>query len=267
MPVRAVAELLFWRPVPRSEPSAEALASSLELFALHRQALADAVVAGQLGPAADSDEAAWLISTLVSGVLTQTLANEPDVAWGRGRSPRCSPAPGGAADAVSAAVAPSSVRSRVTEHGASGDPPAVTSFLARAATCAVLAAGLLACGAAPEPPPVVAPPPPPTTPPIVAPVEQPVERPVERAVPAAPAATSWTMPDLVGANLQDAQNAIQRMTDLGIAVTYSHDRSGAGRNQVLDRNWKVCSQNVAPGGTVTAESRIDFGAVKLEENC
>lgn len=108
-------------------------------------------------------------------------------------------------------------------------------------------------------------PPPPT--PIAAPVELPVEQPVEQAVPAAPAATSWTMPDLVGANLQDAQNAIQRMTDFGIAVTYSHDESGAGRNQVLDRNWKVCSQNVAPGDTVTAESRIDFGAVKLEENC
>lgn len=82
---RAVAELLFWRPVPRFEPSAEAFEPSAELVALHRQALADAVERGQLGPGADSDEAVWLLSTLLSGVLTQTFANEPDVAWGRGR--------------------------------------------------------------------------------------------------------------------------------------------------------------------------------------
>lgn len=126
----------------------------------------------------------------------------------------------------------------------------MTSSLARAATCVVLAAGLLACGAAPDP--AQAPPPPPTTPPVVAPVEQPVEQ----AVPAEPASTIWTMPDLVGANLQDAQNTMQRMTDFGIAVTYSHDESGAGRAQVLDRNWKVCSQNVPPGDTVTARARL-----------
>jgi hypothetical protein len=57
----------------------------VELVALHRTALADAVAAGQLGSAADSDEAVWLISTMISGVLTQTFANEPDAKWGKGR--------------------------------------------------------------------------------------------------------------------------------------------------------------------------------------
>jgi hypothetical protein len=55
------------------------------MFELHRIALADAVAAGQLGPGADSDEAVWLVSTLISGVLTQTFANEPEVTWGKGR--------------------------------------------------------------------------------------------------------------------------------------------------------------------------------------
>ena len=75
------------------------------------------------------------------------------------------------------------------------------------------------------------------------------------------------MPDLVGANLQDAQNAIQSLTDFAIAVTTSHDETGKGRAQVIDRNWKVCSQNVRPGETVTTGTEIDFGAVKLEESC
>jgi PASTA domain len=82
-----------------------------------------------------------------------------------------------------------------------------------------------------------------------------------------PTGTSWTMPDLVGSNLQDAQNAVQDLTDFAIAVTTSHDSTGAGRQQVLDRNWKVCSQSVAPGTTITKGTRIDFGTVKLDEAC
>lgn len=75
------------------------------------------------------------------------------------------------------------------------------------------------------------------------------------------------MPDLVGANLQDAQNAIQALTDFGIAVTTSTDATGAGRAQLLDNNWTVCAQNVAPGETITADTDIDFAAVKLDESC
>ena len=39
----------------------------------------------QLGPEADSDEAVYLISTLITGVLSQAIANEPDLEWGQGR--------------------------------------------------------------------------------------------------------------------------------------------------------------------------------------
>lgn len=80
-------------------------------------------------------------------------------------------------------------------------------------------------------------------------------------------ATSWTMPDLVASNLQSAQDQIQSLTDFAIAVTISHDATGAGRHQALDRNWKVCTQNIPPGSAIDSDTRIDFGAVKLEERC
>jgi AcrR family transcriptional regulator len=82
---RAIAQLLFWRPVPSFEPSPEAFAPSVEMVALERAAMADAVVAGQLGPEADSDEAIYLVSTLITGALSQAMANEPGLPWGQGR--------------------------------------------------------------------------------------------------------------------------------------------------------------------------------------
>jgi len=82
-----------------------------------------------------------------------------------------------------------------------------------------------------------------------------------------PPAPQWTMPDLVGATLQDAQDQIQTLTGDAVYFTDSHDLTGENRNQVLDANWKVCTQNVEPGAPVTTASRIDFGVVKLEETC
>ena len=82
---RPTAQLLFWRPVPSFEPSPEAFAPSVEMVALQRDALAEAVARRQLGPDADSEDAVHLISTLITGVLSQALANEPDLEWGQGR--------------------------------------------------------------------------------------------------------------------------------------------------------------------------------------
>src|SRR5689334_9856598 len=73
---QALAQLLFWRPVPGFEPSPEAFAPSEEIAALQHQAIADAVAAGQLGSEA-LDEAGLMVSILVKGVLTQAMANEP----------------------------------------------------------------------------------------------------------------------------------------------------------------------------------------------
>ncbi len=128
----------------------------------------------------------------------------------------------------------------------------------RAALAALTAAALTAC-AGPTAPAA------PTTVIVTVPVPAPA---ATAPVPtSAPTPTSWTMPNLVGSGLQDAQDAIQKLTGYGIAVTTSHDATGAGRMQVSDRNWKVCSQNIAPGETITSGTRIDFGVVKLDEGC
>jgi hypothetical protein len=81
---QALAQLLFWRPVPNFEPSAEAFAPSEEIARLQQQAVADAVDAGQLGPEALQD-AGIVVSILIKGVLTQAMANEPHLQWGEGR--------------------------------------------------------------------------------------------------------------------------------------------------------------------------------------
>lgn len=81
----ATAQLLFWRPVPSFEPTPEAMAPSVEMVRIQRQALADAAARGQLGPGADSDEAVFVVSVFISGVLGQAMANEPGVPWGEGR--------------------------------------------------------------------------------------------------------------------------------------------------------------------------------------
>ena len=82
---QATAQLLFWHPVPNFQPTPDAMAPSVAMVDLQRQALADAVAAGQLGAGADSDEALWITSVLVSGVIGQAMANEPDLPWGEGR--------------------------------------------------------------------------------------------------------------------------------------------------------------------------------------
>jgi AcrR family transcriptional regulator len=84
-----IAQLMFWRPVPRFEPSEDSMAPSIEMVEIQRRALADAVAAGQLGPGAASEQAVYVLSVFISGVIGQSLANDPDLPWGSGRfSPR-----------------------------------------------------------------------------------------------------------------------------------------------------------------------------------
>lgn len=101
-----------------------------------------------------------------------------------------------------------------------------------------------------------------STPTVVKPVHH-VAAPVAK-----PPAASWTMPDLRGTDLQTAQDAIQSLTDDAIWYTSSHDASGQGRGQWLDRDWQVCDQSVAPGTRITAGAKIDFGVVRRDvESC
>lgn len=78
------------------------------------------------------------------------------------------------------------------------------------------------------------------------------------------AAEQKKVPHFVGMGLQSAQDAAQEQ---GFYSLKSHDSLGRDRMQAFDRNWKVCSQNVKAGTSRSADTTLDFGAVKLEETC
>ncbi|MGW8884289.1 hypothetical protein [Streptomyces sp. NPDC055749] len=77
-------------------------------------------------------------------------------------------------------------------------------------------------------------------------------------------AETKAVPNFVGMGLQSAQDKAQAD---GFYLLTSHDSAGRDRLQALDRNWKVCSQNIKAGKTVSTDTKLDFGAVKLEETC
>jgi beta-lactam-binding protein with PASTA domain len=97
---------------------------------------------------------------------------------------------------------------------------------------------------------------------------------VTEAAPAAPSATKTApkatvpagtvVPRFLGMGLQAAQDAAQAA---GFWDLTSHDSAGRDRMQLFDRNWKVCSQKPAAGAKVSADTKLDFGTVKLEESC
>jgi len=72
------------------------------------------------------------------------------------------------------------------------------------------------------------------------------------------------MPALVGLGLQDAQDQLQ---SLGSFVLNQEDASGQGRHQLIDSNWKVCSQDPAAGSLISVTSIVTLRAVKNEETC
>ncbi len=76
------------------------------------------------------------------------------------------------------------------------------------------------------------------------------------------------MPNLIGSNLQDAQDAIQALTNNEIFFSGSTDLTGQGRNQIMDANWQVCTSTPPPGATITKDTMIDFGVVRIgSEDC
>ncbi|KUN39436.1 hypothetical protein AQJ30_09615 [Streptomyces longwoodensis] len=72
-----------------------------------------------------------------------------------------------------------------------------------------------------------------------------------------------TLPDLVGQDLQAAQDAAQAA---GFYVLDDQDASGQGRFQIYDRNWTVCSQDPGPG-THPTDTLVTLYAVKDDETC
>jgi len=83
-----VAQLLNWRPVPGFAPSDAAYAPNLEMIAETRTVIAAAVEGGLLDPSAATEEAVLLFTTVIAGVVSQQLANDPLAAPGDGRYAR-----------------------------------------------------------------------------------------------------------------------------------------------------------------------------------
>jgi AcrR family transcriptional regulator len=73
----ALAQLLYWRPVPGFAPTAATFEPSVRLMDQLHAAFAAAVRAGELHPKAASAEAPRLFTIVLSGLISQQMANEP----------------------------------------------------------------------------------------------------------------------------------------------------------------------------------------------
>ncbi len=80
----ALAQLLYWRPVPGFAPSAATFAASQRQLDQLRAAFAAAVRAGELHPDAASTAAPRLFTVVLSGLLSQQMANEPGADYDTG---------------------------------------------------------------------------------------------------------------------------------------------------------------------------------------
>ena len=85
------AQLMFWRPVPGFEPSPDAYAPAVALWELTRTRLAGFVAAGWLRPEAAEEDALRAHATVISGVISQQLANQPGAGFDDGLYTRLIP--------------------------------------------------------------------------------------------------------------------------------------------------------------------------------
>jgi AcrR family transcriptional regulator len=72
------APLMLWRPVPGFTPTQGAYAPARELATMAHEGLARLVAAGVLPEGVDLDRAYRTLTAVVSGVISQQLANAPD---------------------------------------------------------------------------------------------------------------------------------------------------------------------------------------------
>ena len=80
----ALAQLLYWRPVPGFAPSAATFAASQRQLDQLRAAFAAAVRTGELHPDAASAAAPRRFTVVLSGLLSQQMANEPGAEYDTG---------------------------------------------------------------------------------------------------------------------------------------------------------------------------------------
>ncbi|MGP4009187.1 PASTA domain-containing protein [Streptomyces sp. 4N124] len=70
-----------------------------------------------------------------------------------------------------------------------------------------------------------------------------------------------TMPDFKGKSVKVAREALDPSTSITV-----NDASGQDRIIVIESNWKVCSQDPAPGTKLQGQP-VTLNAVKFEESC
>jgi AcrR family transcriptional regulator len=80
----ALAQLLYWRPVPGFAPTEATFAVSMRQMDQLRAGFAEAVQAGLLHRDAASDPAQRLFTIVLSGVISQQMANQPGAGYGAG---------------------------------------------------------------------------------------------------------------------------------------------------------------------------------------
>jgi len=75
---------------------------------------------------------------------------------------------------------------------------------------------------------------------------------------------TFIMPKVVGLNLQLAQDLLQSK---GSYLIDQVDFKGLNRFQVLDSNWKVCTQSPSAGKKIPISTVVALASVKLTERC
>jgi AcrR family transcriptional regulator len=84
----AEAQLMFWRPIARWQPSPAAFAPAEAALAHARSGMSRAQELGLLDPAPDPEELVQVWGAITAGVISQQLANEPGVPADSGRISR-----------------------------------------------------------------------------------------------------------------------------------------------------------------------------------
>ena len=81
---RALAQLLFTRPIPNFEPSAAAFEPSIDSMNWTSKKFAELIELGYLRPDTDLDEFMALFTVVISGLINQQFANEPTATYETG---------------------------------------------------------------------------------------------------------------------------------------------------------------------------------------
>ena len=80
----AYSQLMFWRPLPDYQPSADAYAPAVETLGEGRAIIVTLQGAGLLDAQVDTDRLLALWTVLITGVVTQQLANAPHETYAEG---------------------------------------------------------------------------------------------------------------------------------------------------------------------------------------